>query len=144
MNNEKQLSDTQRKALVELVQKRYARRVSEAKDKEGKLAEEITEKVKVELGVDTLDNQIETLKRQLDNQTKTLEKQIENLEDKKEKLGFSEYGRLMGGSKAQLLIEGRVKKESREIVKLETELEKNLTGIWTASTVEEARKLANV
>jgi len=86
------LNNAQRKALAQLVEKTYQRLIGEAKDKEGLLVKEITEKVKVELGIDTIDTQIEALK-----------KQIENLEDKKKKLGFGYY-ELVEGSKAKLLI----------------------------------------
>lgn len=123
------MNNAQRKALAQLVEKTYQRLIGEAKDKEGLLVKEITEKVKVELGIDTIDTQIEALK-----------KQIENLEDKKKKLGFGYY-ELVEGSKAKLLIDTRTRQESMEMVGLEKELTERLAGLWTAQTIDEAKAL---
>ena len=88
------VTDGQRKAFSELVDHKYNRLINEARDQEGLLVREITEQVRVELGVDLLDNQIEALKNQ-----------AEILRSKKSKLGFNEYQHLIRRSKAELLVE---------------------------------------
>jgi len=125
----KPLNNAQRKALAQLLEKSYERLIKQAQDNEGMLVEEITQKVKVELGVDTLENQI-----------KALELQIENLQDKKKQLGFSEYG-LLERSKAKMLIDTRLHQESSAIQDLEQDQTEKLAAIWTAQSIEETKAL---
>ena len=60
MNNDR-INNAQRKALVGVVTEVMERKIQEAKDASGQLIEEITENVKVELGIDTIDNQIKAM-----------------------------------------------------------------------------------
>ena len=116
----KTLNNAQRKALAQLVEKTYERLIQEAKDKEGELVKEITEKVRVELGVDVIENQ------------------IKSLEEKMEELGFDRYGGLKWDSKAKALVDARVSQESREF---EKERAEKIEGLWTAQTIDEAKAL---
>ncbi len=85
--------------------------------------------MKVELGVDTLENQIAAM-----------QSQIETLEGKKQQLGFSRYG-LGERSKAKALIDARTHQKSTSLHELEKERARTLTAIWTAQTVEEAKTM---
>lgn len=116
----KTLSNAQRRALAQLAERTYDRLIQEAKDKEGELVKEITEKVRVEMGVDVIENQ------------------IKSLEEKMEELGFYRYGGLKWDSKAKALVDARGSQESRE---LEKERAEKLEGIWIAQTIDEAKAL---
>ncbi len=123
------LNNAQRKALAQVVQDAYERLLKEAQDKEGLLVQEITDQVKVELGVDTLENQIAAM-----------QSQIETLEGKKHQLGFGNYG-LAERSKAKALIDARTRQKSSALHELEKERARTLTALWTAQSVEEAKTM---
>ena len=118
----------QRKAFSELVDHKYNRLINEARDREGLLVREITEQVRVELGVDLLDNQIDALKNQ-----------AEILRSKKSKLGFNEYQHLIHRSKAELLVEARTRQNSEIIKELEAERLTQKANIWAAPAVQEIK-----
>lgn len=123
------LNNAQRKALAQVVQDAYERLLKAAQDKEGLLVQEITDQVKAELGVDTLENQIAAM-----------QSQIETLEGKKHQLGFGSYG-LAERSKAKALIDARTRQKSSALHELEKERARTLTALWTAQTVEEAKTM---
>ena len=123
------LNNAQRKALAQVVENAYERLLKEAQDKEGLLVQEITDQVKVELGVDTLENQIAAM-----------QSQIETLEGKKHQLGFGSYG-LGERSKAKALIDARTRQKSTALHELEKERARTLTALWTAQSVEEAKTM---
>lgn len=127
--NGKKPTVDQRRAMANLAQEIFTKKIQEARDQEGDLVQEITGELRKELGVDTLDHQIETL----NNQKKILE-------DKKEKLGWG-YSGFLDTSKAGKLLKGRVSKESTGVKKLEAQRKAVLTGIWTCETVEELEAL---
>ena len=121
----KTINNAQRKALAQLVERTYDRLIQEAKNKEEVLVKETTEKVKAELGADTIENQIDAL-----------EKQVKTLEGNMEQLGFSPYGDAIWGSKAKMLVDTRAHQES---IKLEKERAEKLAGIWIVQTLDEAK-----
>ena len=136
MKKIKSLNNAQRKALAELLDTRYRRLISDARDKEGELAEKIQQELQAELGADTIDNKIASIKRQLREQEESGEAQIKTLEENKESLGFGEY-RMIEGSKAKRLADSRLQKESVEVSGLERQREQKLIEVWTANTGEE-------
>ena len=122
------VTDGQRKAFSDLVDYKYNRLIHEAEDKEGLLVREITEQVRVELGVDVLDSQIEAL-----------ENQAEMFRSKKSKLGFPRYGGLVAQSKAERLVEARTRQNSGIIEELEMERLIQKANIWAAPSVQEIK-----
>lgn len=116
--------------MVGIVNDVMDKKIQEAKDASGELIVDITESVKAELGIDTIDHQIATL-----------ESQIDTLKEKRKKLGVSEFGRLIDGSKAQALIDERLEKRV-SIRSLEREKAKILSAIWTTTSLSKAKELA--
>jgi len=123
------INNAQRKALVGVVTEVMEHKIQEAKDASGQLIEEITENVKVELGIDTIDNQIKALKNQIDT-----------IEEKKKKLGFNHYNQLLDRSKAKAIVDKRLE-GSISIRSLEMERAKIISAIWTATSLSEAKEL---
>lgn len=128
MQNDR-INNAQRKALVEVVSELMERKIQEAKDASGELINEITKSIKAELGIDTIDNQINAL-----------ESQIATLKEKKERLGFSRYGQLIDGSKAKTLVDKRLEGKV-SIHSLEMEKARIVSSIWASTNLSEAKEL---
>lgn len=126
--NHKPTTD-QRRAMAKLAEEVFTKRIQEARDQEGELVEEITGELRKELGVDALDHKI-----------KTLEGQVEILEKKRETLGWGSYG-IIGTSKANKLLKGRVSHQSTGVNKLEAERKKVLAEIWTCDTLDDLSEM---
>ncbi len=125
----KEPSVAQRQALAKLAEEIFVKRIQAARDDEGALVKEITEELKKEFGVDAVDHQIDTLR-----------KQIDILSDKKEKLGWG-YSGFDDDSKAGRLLKGRVSQQSTGVKKLEEERKNLLATIWTCDSLAELEKL---
>jgi len=123
------INNAQRKALVGVVSELMERKIQEAKDASGELINEITQSIKAELGIDTIDNQI-----------KALESQIETLQDKKKQLGFNHYDRLIDGSKAKALVDKRLEGKV-SIHSLQMEKAKIVSSIWASTSLSEVKEL---
>jgi len=123
------INNAQRKALVGVVSEVMEKKIQEAKDAEGELTSEITESVKAEIGIDTLNNQIDAL-----------ENQITTLKEKRKQLGVNDFGRLIEGSKAKALVDKRLE-GSISIHSLEMEKARIISSIWTATSFSEAKEL---
>ncbi len=122
--NHKPTTD-QRRAMANLAEEIFTKRIQQARDQEGELVDEITGELRKELGVDSLDHKI-----------KTLEDQVKILEKKRETLGWGPYG-VIGSSKANKLLKGRVSQQSTGVKNLEAERKKVLATIWTCDTLDE-------
>ncbi len=122
--NNKPTSD-QRRAMANLAEEAFTKRIQQARDQEGELVEEITGELRKELGVDALDHKI-----------KTLEDQVHILEKKRETLGWGNYG-VIQSSKANRLLKGRVSQQSTGVKQLEADRKKTLAAIWTCDTLDE-------
>jgi len=127
MNNK--ITNAQRKALVGVVSEVMERKIESAKDSLGELTEKITQNVRRELGVDTIDNQIDALNNQ-----------IETLIANKKKLGFNNYDQLMKGSQAKALVDKRLE-DNLSIKSLYHEKDRIISSIWTAENLSEAKQL---
>ena len=128
-NEDKEPSVAQRQAMAKLAEEAFAKRIEVARDKEGQLVQEITDDLRRELGVDALEHQINTL-----------EDQVRILEKKREKLGWGSYG-VLGSSKAERLLKGRVSDRSTDVKTLEAHRKQVLAAIWTCKSLEELEKL---
>ena len=124
-NGVKRPTTDQRRAMANLAEDIFIKRIQQARDEEGELVEEITGDLRKELGVDALDHKI-----------KTLEDQVDILEKKRETLGWGNYG-LIQSSKANRLLKGRVSQQSTGVKQLEAERKKVLAAIWTCDTLDE-------
>jgi len=122
-----QINNTQRKALVNLLEKQFEKCIKEAQDKNGALVTEITDQVKQELGVKVIEEQIDQL-----------EAKMELLKKTKERLGFTAYS---VGGKAKMLIDQRTRKASKEIIALEQQRESILQKLWLTQTIPQAEKI---
>ena len=128
--NGTEVTDAQRKAFCEVVDYKYNRLISKAKDNAELLVREITDQVRVKLGVGRLDSQIEALK-----------KKMELISSKKSKLGFPqyEYLGLAPHSKAALLVQAGTRQNSEIIEGLETERLTQKANLWAAHSVQEIK-----
>ena len=132
-SNNDRVNNTQRKALVTLAVEVLERKVQQARDESGDLVAQIRMQVKKELGVETIDNQIEAM-----------ENQIAILKKKKEQLGFSKYqNALLPGSKAKMLVDERASVGSEKIRELEDMRTETISGIWTSTTLTQALSILN-
>lgn len=125
------LNNEQRKALVNLVQTAFKRRIDSQREQYNDAFASITREVKAELGI-----------VQLDEEMKALESRIKEIKESRVKAGFSEYSdNIIPGSKAKEMIEGRAKDEKQKIGSLESEMDRTITAIWTATELSEVKPL---
>jgi hypothetical protein len=127
------LNNAQRKAIVEIVGKRFAARVDAARQAEEQLERQITSELTKKFGLGAIEAEIERL-----------EKQIKNLRERREELGFDK--RYTGdwyikGGRAKALLEAKVKNRSlavRRLNELQTRTEQQ---VWLAATIAEVDEL---
>ena len=126
--NNDRVSNPQRKALVTLAVEVLDRKIQQARDESGELMAQIRAQVREELGIATIDNQIQAM-----------EKQIAILKKKREQLGFSPYqDTLLPGSEAKMLVNERSNSACEKVRELEDMKMDSISGIWTASTMTQA------
>jgi len=123
------VNNEQRKALVELAERRFTNLIEQAQDENGKLVEQITQEVKEELGITAIEQE-----------TEQLEAKLELLKKTKERLGFNEYGSVQDRSKASALVNKRTRNEDKVIKKLRKQRDEILSKIWLCQTIEETEK----
>ncbi len=126
MNNGR-INNSQRKVFAKLAEETLERKIQGAKDSATELVAQITEQVKRELGVDTIDNQISTL------------------QEKKKALGFPEYSHLSirKGSEAGKLIDSRTHTHGKKKSDLEEKRTEVIAKIWASISLDEAMGLLN-
>ena len=122
------INNSQRKALVSLAVGVLDKKIQRARDESGDVVAQIREQVREELGIETIDNQIEAM-----------ENQIAILQRKKEQLGFGKYrDALLPGSEAKKLVDERSGNACEKVSELEDMKTEAISGIWTASTLSQA------
>ena len=129
------LNNSQRSALVKLVQNAYERRISVQKALLHDDLTRITQEVKEELDVTGIDEQIACH-----------ESMIKELEAEKEKLGFGKYnsnGDTLTGSEARKLVDRRAADKRQEIAGMESEMDRTMSAIWTATELSEVKPLVD-
>jgi len=125
------LNTEQRKALVEIVQSAFKRRIESQREQCNDALARITREVKSELGIS-----------QLDDEMKALESRIKEIKESRAKAGFSEYSdNIIPGSKAKEIIEEKARAEKEKIASLESEMDKTISAIWTATELSEIKLL---
>jgi len=127
------LNTQQRQALVKLVQNAYNRRIERQRELYNDTVARITAEVKAELGVDKMDEAI-----------KGHERMLKDLEAEKEHLGFSKYnGNLIPGSEAKKLVEERSGTERQKVTDMESEMDRTISAIWTATELSEVKLMVD-
>ena len=131
--NNDRVNNTQRRELVKLMVGALDRKIQQARDESGELVAQIKEQVREELGIETIDNQIQAM-----------ENQIAILKKKREQLGFSPYrDSLLPGSQARMLVDERSSSACEKVRKLEDVKMDSISGVWTASTMTQALSIFN-
>ena len=132
-NGNDRLNNSQRKALVSLAVEVLERKIQQARDESGDVVAQIRDQVRQELGIDTIDNQIEAM-----------ENQIAILQKKKEQLGFGKYrDALLPGSEAKKLVDQRSGSACEKVSELEDMKTEAISGIWTANKLSQALSILN-
>jgi len=129
------LNNSQRAALVKLVQNAYNRRIEKQQELCSDAVARTTQEVKEELGVTDIEEQIACH-----------ESMIKELEAEKVKLGFSKYssnGDTLIGSEARRLVDKRVADKRREITDMEAEMDRTMSAIWTATELSEVKPMVD-
>ncbi len=129
------LNNSQRQALVKLVQNTCERRISVQKALLHDDLTLITQEVKEELGVIDIEEQIACH-----------ESMIKELEAEKEKLGFTKHnvdGYTLTGSEARKLVDRRVADKRKEVANMESEMDRIMSAIWTATELSEVKPLVD-
>lgn len=127
-NSNDRINNTQRKALVTLAVEVLNKKLQQASDESGDLISQIRMQVREELGIKTIDNQIEAM-----------ENQIAILKKNKEQLGFHQYrDELLPGSKAKMLVDQRASAACERFRQLEGKKTEVISGIWTSTTLSQA------
>ena len=127
------LNNSQRKALVKIVEKEYGRRIEKQRKICEQAKEQVTREVKSELGV-----------ARLDDEKKQLEKRMAEIDAQKEQFGFSKYSNVpLAGSQAQKMIAQGVRSEKEKLSEIELEQEKTVTKLWTETDLLRGRAIVN-
>ena len=127
------INNSQRKILTKLAVEALDKKIQQARDESGELVAQIREQVREELGISTIDNQIQAM-----------EKQIVILKKKREQLGFSPYqNSLVSGSQAKMLVDKRSSSACEKVRELEDMKMDSISGIWTATTLSQALSIFN-
>ena len=127
------INNSQRKNLAKLAVELLDRKIQRARDESGDIVAQIREQVRQELGIDTIDNQIEAM-----------ENQIAILRRKKEQLGFGKYqDMLLPGSEAKRLVDERSGSACEKIRELQDMKTEAISGIWAANTLPQALSILN-
>ncbi len=129
------LNNSQRQALVKLVQNTCERKLSAKKALLHDDLTRITQEVKEELGVIDIEEQVACHGAM-----------IKELEAEKEKLGFTKRnvdGYTLTGSQARKLVDKRVADKRKEISSMEAEMDRTVSAIWTATELSEVKPLVD-
>ena len=129
------LNNSQRQALVKLVQKTCERRIAVQKALLHDELARITQEVKEELDVTGIEEQIACH-----------ESMIKELEAEKEKLGFTKHnvnGYTLTGSEARKLVDKRVADRRKEIADMEADMDRTMSAIWTATELSEVKPMVD-
>ena len=129
------LNNSQRSALVKLVQNTCERRIAIQKATLRDDLTRITQEVKEELDVTGIEEQIACH-----------ESMIKELEAEKEKLGFTKHnvnGYTLTGSEARKLVDKRVADRRKEIADMEAEMDRTMSAIWTATELSEVKPMVD-
>ena len=129
------LNNTQRQALVKLVQNTCERRIAVKKATLHEDIARITQEVKEELDVTGIEEQI-----------RCNESMIKELEAEKEKLGFTKHnvnGYNLTGSEARKLVDKRVADRRKVVAEMEAEMDRTMSVIWTATELSEVKSMVD-
>ncbi len=129
------LNNSQRAALVKLVQNACERRIAAQKALLHDDLARITQEVKEELDVTGIEDQIACH-----------QSMIKELEAEKEKLGFTKHnvnGYTLAGSEARKLVDRRVADKRKEVAHMEAEMDRTMSAIWTATELSEVKPLVD-
>ena len=127
------LNNSQRQALVKVLESTYDRRIQDQRERQDEARRQVTKEVKDELGVSSIDDELEELKNR-----------IVQLESKKEKFGFSKYNdHPIPDSEAFKMIQDGISPEKEKTARLESEKAVNITQLWTATDLSEAKQLVD-
>ena len=127
------LNNSQRQALVRLVENAFNRRIESQRKEYDDAVAQITWEVKAELGVARMDEEL-----------KELERRTRELEAAKERLGFSKYNdHAIPGSEAKRMIDQGASSEKDRITALQAEMDRIVSAIWTATELSEAKDMVD-
>jgi hypothetical protein len=128
MDNGK-LNTEQRKALVQIVNDSYKRRIDAQRDIYNDSVARVTKEVKDELGITAIDDQL-----------KEFRQKINDLESDKERLGINKYNdQFLLGSRTKSVVDERLITERQKISDIEKEMDKDITKVWTAKEFSEIK-----
>lgn len=133
MSTNGKLNNSQRQALVKVLENAYDRRLQKLRETKENALAQVTREVKAELGVSRIDEELEELKQR-----------IGNLEVQKERLGFSKYNdNAITGSDAHRMIAEGVSPEKERIMHVASEKDQKIAEIWTATELSQAKALVD-
>jgi hypothetical protein len=125
------LNNEQRKALVQIVNDNYKRKIDNQRSIYNDSVAGLTTQVKNELGITAIDEQL-----------KECRQKINDLESEKEKLGISKYNdQFLPGSRTKSLVDEGLIAEKQKITDIEKEMDKIITAVWTANEMSEIKSL---
>ena len=123
------MNSNQRKALADIVQKAYNRRLEQQRQQCHDYTERVIRDVKEQLGVDKM----EQARREHERSIKELDEAIESL-------GFSKYGNaITSGSDAKQLVDQLTEPDKRRLENLHREMDTLLARIWSAESLEDVK-----
>lgn len=133
MSTNGKLNNSQRQALVKVLENAYDRRLQKLREAKESALAQVTREVKSELGIARIDEELEELKAR-----------ISELESQKEKLGFSKYNdNAITGSDAHRMIGEGISSEKERIIQVSSEKDQKIAEIWTATELSEAKALVD-
>ena len=125
------LGNEQRKALVQIINDSYKRRIDLQRDLYNDAVARITKEVKDEIGITAIDDQL-----------KECRQKINELESEKEILGISKYNdSFLSGSKTRSLVDERLVDEKQKVSDIEKEMDRIITAVWTGQELSEIKAL---
>lgn len=123
------LNTEQRKALVQIVNDSYKRKIDAQRDTYNDAVSRVTKEVKDELGITAINDQL-----------KECRQKINDLESEKEKLGVSKYNdTFLPGAKTKSMVDERLIAEKQKISDVEKEMDRDITKVWTAKEFSEIK-----
>jgi hypothetical protein len=125
------LNTEQRKALVQIINDSYKRRIDLQRDIYNDAVARITKEAKDEIGITAIDDQL-----------KECRQKINELECEKERLGISKYNdQFLSGSRTRALVDERLVDEKQKVSNIEREMDRIITAVWTAKELSEIKSL---
>jgi len=123
------MNSNQRKALADIVQKAYNRKLEYQRQQCHDYTERVMHDVKEQLGVDKM----EQARREHERSIKELDEAIESV-------GFSKYGNaIIPGSDAKQLVDQMTEPDKRRLENLHREMDTLLAKIWSAESLEDVK-----